>query len=396
MKLLNDILNVAVYEYKSILRSLPVLLVMGGGIFFYGILYNYMYSPDVLRDVPIAVVDESRTPLSRRYIRLLDATPQVRVQGVVDGMPQARERVQKGEAVGIVFLPIDFDEKVGRGEETVFVSYNTSVAFLYYASLKEAFSGVMLALDDAIRPAQIVFLDSDVVPSVTNVRSIGVQGVALYNPSGGYASYLIPAVLMVIIFQTLLMVISMRCGTECEQRMKPLFCVVKQRSSWSTSLSIVVGKSVVYVSFYALFSIFLIGLLPLLFDLPHLASPLLLIQLMIPYLFATAFFGLSCSPFFKDSDAPLLLIAFFSVGLLFLSGVSWPLELMPWPWQILHCLIPAPVGILAYVKTNCMGASISDISKEMWLLWGQCVVYFGVACWVYKRSRICEPTQPHL
>ena len=395
MKLLNDILNVAVYEYKSTLRSLPVLLVMGGGIFFYGILYNYMYSPDVLRDVPIAVVDESRTPLSRRYIRLLDATPQVRVQGVVDGMPQARERVQKGEAVGIVFLPIDFDEKVGRGEETVFVSYNTSVAFLYYASLKEAFSGVMLALDDAIRPAQIVFQDSDVVPSVTNVRSIGVQGVALYNPSGGYASYLIPAVLMVIIFQTLLMVISMRCGTECEQRMKPLFCVVKQRSSWSTSLSIVVGKSVVYVSFYALFSIFLIGLLPLLFDLPHLASPLLLIQLMIPYLFATAFFGLSCSPFFKDSDAPLLLIAFFSVGLLFLSGVSWPLELMPWPWRILHYLIPAPVGILAYVKTNCMGASISDISKEMWLLWGQCVVYFGVACWVYKRSRIRKPTQPY-
>jgi ABC-2 type transport system permease protein len=116
---------------------------------------------------------------------------------------------------------------------------------------------------------------------------------------------------------------------------------------------------------------------------------------MIPYLFATAFFGLSCSPFFKDSDAPLLLIAFFSVGLLFLSGVSWPLELMPWPWQFLHCLIPAPVGILAYVKTNCMGASISDISKEMWLLWGQCVVYFGVACWVYKRSRICEPMQPY-
>ena len=396
MKHLNDILNVAVYEYKSILRSLPVLLVLGGGIFLYGMLYNYMYSPDVLRDVPVVVIDESRTPLSRQYIRLLDATPQVQIQGIVDGIPQARHRVQKGEAAGIVFLPADFNEKVGRGEEAVFVSYNTSVAFLYYAALKEAFSGAMLALDDAIRPAQIVFLDNDVVPSVTNVRSIGVQGVALYNPSGGYASYLIPAVLMVIIFQTLMMVISMRCGTECEQGMKPLLVVVNGKSSWGSVLSIVVGKSVVYVCFYALFSVFLIGLLPLLFDLPHLASPLLLIQLMIPYLFATAFFGLSCSPFFKDSDAPLLLIAFFSVGLLFLSGVSWPLELMPWPWRILHYLIPAPVGILAFVKAHCMGASIADISREMWLLWGQCVVYFGISCWAYKRSRICEPTHPHL
>ena len=387
MKLLNHILNVALYEYRSILRSLPVLLVLGGGIFFYGILYNYMYSPDVLRDVPVAVVDESRTPLSRKYIRLLDATPQVHIQGVVDGLPQACERVQKGEAAGIVFLPTDFDGKVGRGEESVFVSYNNSAAFLYFAALKEAFSGAMLALDDAIRPEQIVFLNSDVVPSVTQTRSIGVQGIPLYNPSGGYASYLIPAVLMIILFQTMLMVISMRCGTECEQRMKPLWRVVGEHSSWETALSIVTGKSMVYVGFYALFSIFLLGLLPLVFDLPHLASPLLLIQLMTPYLFATSFFGLACSPFFKDSDAPLLLIAFFSVGLLFLSGISWPLELMPWPWRMLHYLIPAPVGVLAFVKANSMSAGIADISREVELLWVQCVVYFALACMVYCRRK---------
>lgn len=386
MKLLNHILNVAIYEYKSIFRSLPVLLVLGGGIFLYGFLYNYMYSPDVLRDVPVTVVDESRTPLSRQFLRLLDATPQVRVQGVVEGLPQARERVQKDEAVGIVYLPQDFEEKVGRGEESVFVSYNTSVAFLYFAALKEAFSGAMLALDDDVRPRLLVFLNPDIVPSVTNTRSIGVQGIALYNPSGGYASYLIPAVLMVIIFQTLLMVISMRCGTECEQQMLPLWKVIKPDKMWHTACSIVLGKSVVYVSFYAMFSVFLIGLLPLVFDLPHLAGPLLLIQLMIPYLFTTSFFGLACSPFFKDSDAPLLLIAFFSVGLLFLSGVSWPLELMPWSWRILHCLLPAPVGVLAFVKANCMGASIADISREMMLLWGQCVVYFAVACWVYGKK----------
>jgi ABC-2 type transport system permease protein len=151
------------------------------------------------------------------------------------------------------------------------------------------------------------------------------------------------------------------------------------------AMNIVIGKSVVYVGFYALFAIFLLGLLPLVFDLPHLASPLLLIQLMIPFLFATAFFGLACSPCFKDSDAPLLLIAFFSVGLLFLSGISWPLELMPWPWRLLHCLLPAPVGVLAFVKATSMGADISDISREMMLLWGQCAVYFIVACWVYQR-----------
>lgn len=387
MKGLNDILRIAKYEYRSMLRSLPVLLVLGGGIFFYGLLYNYMYSPNVLREVPVAIVDESRTPLSRHYIRLLDATPQVRVQGVVNDRMEARERMKKGEVSGIVFLPDDFEAKVGRGEEAVFISYNTAITFLYYAALKEASTGAMLALNDEVRPGQVVFLDANVVQPVINTRSMEVQGIALYNGNGGYATYLIPAVLMVILFQTMLMVISMRCGMEYEQRMLPLFQVVNGTSSWRTAISIVIGKSVVYVGFYAMFTIFLLGFLPLVFHLPHLASPLLLVQLMIPYLFATAFFGLSCSPFFKDSDAPLLLIAFFSVGLLFLSGISWPLELMPWPWRLLHCLLPAPVGVLAFVKANSMGADITDISREMMLLWGQCAVYFFVACFVYKRVK---------
>ena len=386
MTRLNDILRIAHYEYRSIIRSLSILLVMGGGVFVYGLLYNYMYSPNVLREVPIMVVDESHTPLSRHYIRLLDASPQVLVKEVVSNIPQALEQLKRGKIMGIICLPKDFEAKLGRGEESVFVTYNTTLSFLTYEAMMEASSGAMLELDGSLRPKQVVFLNADVVQPVTNTRSIQVQGFALYNESGGYATYLIPSVLMVIIFQTMLMVISMRCGKENEQRMKPLLCVTHHDTSWGMSASIIVGKSVVYVGFYALFSIFLVGFLPLLFNLPHLAKPLLLVQILVPYMFATAFFGLSCKHFFKDSDAPLLLIAFFSVGLLFLSGISWPLELMPWPWHLLHCLIPAPVGILAFVKANSMGADMSDISREMMLLWGQCIVYFGVACWAYHTS----------
>ena len=383
---LNEIIRIAHYEYRSIIRSLSIVLVMGGGVFVYGLLYNYMYSPNVLREVPIMVVDESHTPLSRHYIRLLDASPQVFVKEVVSNIPQAIEQLKKGMTMGIIYLPKDFEAKLGRGEESVFVTYNTTLSFLIYEAMMEASSGAMLELDGSLRPDQVVFLNADVVQPVTNTRSIQVQGFALYNESGGYATYLIPSVLMVIIFQTMLIVISMLCGKENEQRMKPLLCVTHHDASWGMSVSIIIGKSLVYVGFYALFSIFLVGLLPLLFNLPHLAKPLLLVQILVPYMFATAFFGLSCKYFFKDSDAPLLLIAFFSVGLLFLSGISWPLELMPLPWRLLHCLIPAPVGILAFVKANSMGADMSDISMEMMLLWGQCIVYFGVACWVYQTS----------
>ena len=61
MKLVGNILWVMAYELRSILRSLPVLLVMGGGVFLYVLLKNYIYSPNVLREVPVVVVDQSRT-----------------------------------------------------------------------------------------------------------------------------------------------------------------------------------------------------------------------------------------------------------------------------------------------------------------------------------------------
>lgn len=99
---------------------------------------------------------------------------------------------------------------------------------------------------------------------------------------------------------------------------------------------------------------------------------------MIPYIIATSFFALACSVFFSDSDAPLLMIAFFSVGLIFLSGVSYPLELMPWYWQWTHYLIPAAPGTLAFVKINSMGADMSGISQQ-YIIYG-CNVW-GILYW---------------
>lgn len=62
-------------EFKTIAGSYAILLVLMGGIFVYGLLYNYMYAPDLVRKVPVAVVDHSHSELSRHYVRLLDATP---------------------------------------------------------------------------------------------------------------------------------------------------------------------------------------------------------------------------------------------------------------------------------------------------------------------------------
>lgn len=371
-------------EFKTIAGSYAILLVLMGGIFMYGLLYNYMYAPDLVRKVPVAVVDHSRSELSRRYIRLLGATPQVDIVTTAVGYPEAQDLMKTGQAAGILYLPDDFEERVSRGEQSVFIMYETTSAFLYYLAMEEASASSMLALNADYRPEMLVFLPRQAGAQLVSAQPIEVVGTALYNPTEGYGTYLIPSVLIVIIFQTLLMVIGMISGDERHSGSIVRFAGNPVDLSFGRMAQVVAGKTFVYGLLYAVFALFLLGLIPLMFGLPDIGSPLYVIMLMIPFLLSTSFFGLSASLFFTDSDAPLLMIAFFSVGLIFLSGVSYPMELMPWYWKLAHYLIPAAPATMAYVKLNSMGASMAEIQTEYITLWVQCAVYFVTACLVYR------------
>ena len=371
-------------EFLAISTSYAVLLVLMGGIFMYGLLYNYMYAPNIVTDVPVAVVDNSHSELSRNFIRWLDATPQAEIYDQAIDYHEAKEWMKEGKVQGILYLPHDFEERVFRGDEAVFSLYATTDAFLYFEALQGASSRVMLAINDKYRSDGAVFLPPQGLLAVAMAKPINVVGTALYNYTEGYGSYLIPAVMMIIIFQTLLMVIGMLTGDEHANR--GIRAYTPFGYGWGVAIRLVTGKTFVYCALYAVFSFFLLGLLPYFFSIPNIGNGFYIILLLIPYLMATSFLGLAASRYFTDSEAPLLMIAFFSVGLVFLSGVSYPMELMPWYWKIVHYILPAAPGTLAFVKLNSMGADMADIKPEYITLWIQTIVYFIISIWVYKSN----------
>ena len=376
-----------------------------------------MYAPNLVRKTPVAVVDNSHSALSREYIRLLNATPQASVYALTPNYLEAKEWLKQSKVDGILYLPADFDARVGRGEQSVFSVYAATDAFLNFKNLQEASSRVMLAVNDAHRAEGAVFLPPQGLLAVASSAPVNVSGTALYNYTEGYGSYLIPAVMIIIIFQTLLMVIGMVTGEEAERNRRPIFPKQSQFSSsrevvlprltgelrrgkypkgevvgkhknltWRQALYNVSGRTFVYVMLYFIFALFLLGLLPHFFSIPNIGNGRDIITMIIPFLIGTSFFGLAASRYFTDSEAPLLMIAFFSVGYIFLSGVSYPLELMPWYWQAAHYVVPAAPAVLAFVKLNSMGGDMADIRPEMITLWVQVVVYFLLSLWVFKNK----------
>lgn len=373
---MKDILKIVCNEFKVIGTNIPILIVLILGNVGYGFLYNLLYNTNVYRDAPIAVVDMSQSDISRHFIDYIDATQQVEVVAKTQDFHQARQMLIEKEVVGFLYIPSELKSDIMRGEQTECVIYGSTLSFFDYLNISESVNFASLEINSELLPEMIKSLNMIDVLFLANDKAINVVSEPLYNSSEGYGTYLIPPVMVIIIFQTMMLTMAMRIGSS----------KVKTIDYQVGAAKTVFGRALANVMIYIIFSIFFLGLLPLIFHLPHYGNYLDIMIMIIPYLFASAFFCLMLAPFYTDGDMPLFIIVFMSVPLVFLTGISYPLELMPWHWKILHYLIPTAPATLAFVKLDCMGSDLTNIKPEMINLWIQCVVYFMIAALVWKRK----------
>ena len=150
-------------EFLTISTSYAILVVLIGGIIGYGFLYNFMYAPNDVSNAPLVVVDNSRTELSRKFINQLDATPEIRVIGTGEDYIQAKELMYRNDAVAIMMIPYDFDDKIRTVRQAVTVAYETTEDFLYSLYIQKAIKFTMLIIHNEIRIDMTFFLpQSDV------------------------------------------------------------------------------------------------------------------------------------------------------------------------------------------------------------------------------------------
>ena len=85
---------------------------------FYPLLYSWIYTNEVVREVPVAVVDMSHSAMSREFARRFDASPDVRVAYRCNSLAEAKDLIGRQEAFGVVYFPTDFQQNVLRMEQS--------------------------------------------------------------------------------------------------------------------------------------------------------------------------------------------------------------------------------------------------------------------------------------
>ena len=340
----------------------------------YPLLYTFIYNNETVREVPVVAVDLSDTSQSRQFLRMTDATPDVNIILRTNNMNEAKQLMKQGDAYGIIYLPSKFSHQLHSGRQAHITLYCDMSGLLYYKALLMACTDVSLQMNHTIQ-AQLL---SGATPREIAINTVPVRykDIALYNPQTGIASFLIPAVLILIIQQTLLLGAGLTAGTDRDRHL-PL--------SQAFSVSRLTARALAYLLVTSTTSAWILIGVPYLFSLPQLANATTLALFIFPYLLSCIFFALTLARLVPNREACMLLFVFTSVPLLFLSGISWPESNIPVLWKLFSWLFPSTFGINGYVRINSMGASLLEVRTEWFALWIQAGIYFLTALIPYKK-----------
>lgn len=367
-------------EMKGVVKDEGVLIFFILVPLAYPLLYSWIYNNEIVHEVPVVVVDDSRSALSREFVRHCDASPDVMVKCHAADMEEARALIGRQEVKGIYYIPSDFSTRLARMEQTAVSVYCDMSLMLTYKAIFQTATAVSQDMNGKIQ----IKLSGNYTDREDEITTMPLKSVdvPIFNSTSGYGNFILPGVLMLIIQQTLVLGIGLAAGTAREtNRFRELIPISRH---YRGVLRIVTGKAMCYLMIYAVLSAYLTLVIPRLFGFVNMVQGATLATIMLPYLLACIFFGMTVSCLIRYRENVMLIVIFCSVPLLFLSGVSWPQSNIPGLWQGVSWLFPSTFGVRAFVRTSMMGATIDDVATEYAMMWIQTLAYFFIACAVYR------------
>jgi ABC-2 type transport system permease protein len=358
--------GVFVGEWRRViaLRGAFILLVVGPLV--YGIYYPQPYLNQILRKIPIAVVDSDLSELSRRIVETLDASGAVSVAIRADALPQARVALDRGEAFAVVGIPPGAERDVLKGT-TVHVPIYADATYLFiYRTMSSGIAVAVNTLSSELAAGGARTDGSLVKATLASSSPADILLQPIFNPVGGYASYIVPAAFVLILQQMLLIGASM-------------LTVMALARPVGGAFASVLGRGVAHLTIYlpALALYFIV--LPRVYGFSTLGQPLQLFALASLFTLATSFMGQAAGAWFKHPETPTLIFLGTSLPQLFLTGFSWPREAIPKSVQAAGYIFPSDFAIDGIVRIDQLGASLWEVARDWKGLWILAIVYLALA-----------------
>lgn len=363
------------HELRRIVAVRPAFAVLVLAAAVYAAFYPQPYLNEALRDVPIAVVDRDGTSASRELARRLDATSDVAVARMLPDLPSAQRAVYERTVSGILLIPRDFERDLLHGRPSPVALYADASYFLIYQRLTGGVTAVARTLGAEVESARLIGVGVDPALAEAAVNPMPLTAVPLFNPQGGYATYVLPAAFVLILQQLLLIGVGVLGTTPDPDRPR------------APAPATVAGKCLAYlVPEVLILPVYLI-VLPYLYGVPRLGPAVTILLFALPFVLAVSALGLVVSAVFRTPLAVQLSTAAVGLPFFFLAGFAWPMEAMPDAVRLLSRLLPSSAAIDGLVRVAQLGAPLSEVADPLLTLWALAGGYGGLAVLLMHRRR---------
>ena len=353
-------------EWRRVLalRGAFILLVVAPLV--YGVFYPQPYLNQILRKIPIAVVDNDLSELSRRIVQTLDASGAVKVAIRADTLAEAHAALDRGEVFAVVGIPPETERDVLKGTTVHIPIYADATYLFIFRTMGNGIAVAINTLSSELAAGGARTDGSLVKATLASTSPADILLQPIFNPVGGYASYIVPAAFVLILQQMLLIGAS-------------LLTVVALAQPANGAFASVLGRGVAHLTIYlpALALYFIV--LPRFYGFSTLGQPLQLFALASLFVLATSFMGQATGAWFKHPETPTLIFLGTSLPQLFLTGFSWPREAIPKSVQAVGYIFPSDFAIDGIVRIDQLGASLWEVVRDWRGLWCLAVVYFALA-----------------
>ncbi len=330
-----------------------------------------------IREVPITIIDYSRSELSRRLLHVLASSDDIIVGRVVEDYGQAERLFDRDQTKGLVVIPPDFATRIAATEpaQVQVIVDGTHPATAEHVINHVVSRSQVFGMEEALRVAGPVGVMDRAAPIIDfRVRT-------WYNPDLKNRHGIIPAMIAMVMSLPAVVVMNAFVREKEHGTLESIFATPLRRSE------LLIGKLLPYV-FIGLLSIIICVLVAIhLFHVPFKGSVPLFLLLSLLFLLALYSMGLFISLFLSNQAASSLvgLLLFMFPGF-FLSGMFYPVSSFPDIVQEESGFLPSTHFVDITRGLMLKGQGLAHLSEPSLMLAALTVMATGLSVFFFKKK----------
>ncbi len=373
--MLKTIWSIINREIKLIVKDKNITSVLLLAPIFYAFFYGSIYINKTENSIPIVIVDMDHSSFSQKLIRMLDAHQLINVENVTSDYSFGKEFVEKTDAQGMIFIPKSFEADIKNGRGTNVKLYLNTTRFLISNDINKAVNETIGTMNGGIRLKYFETQGYSFDQAKEMIEPVRMDLRSMFNYTDGYGDFLIPAVMILILHQTLMIGLSESIAKEREENsIYELF----EKAGRNTTKALI-GKGSFYIILYSVYALFFFSVTFSIFKVSFIGNALAFALATLLMVVAVTFLSIFISSFFNRKILAMQFLTLLSYPIFLISGYSWPMDSMPKLLQLIAKCIPFTPYSTLTIRITQMGAGFSNTINLLIHLAILAIIFFTAA-----------------